>query len=42
MGGFLSTYVTPMAAVYLFWYLGQMLLSTNNNWPAVECNLRRA
>ena len=29
-------------AVSLFRYLGKMLSSTADDWPAVECNLRKA
>ena len=42
MGKLLSAYGTPLTAVSLFRYLGQMLSSTDNNCPAVEWNLRRA
>ena len=41
MGRVFLAYVTLLTAVYLFWYMGLMLLSTNNDWPMVEQNLRR-
>ena len=41
IGRVFSAYGTPLAAVYSFRHLGQMLSSTDNNWPAVERNLRR-
>ena len=42
MGRVLLAYGTPLTAIYLFWYLGQTLSSTDNNWPEVERNLRGA
>ena len=42
MGQVLSEYRTPLTAVSSFRYLGRALLSTDNNWPAVEWNLWRA
>ena len=38
----LSAYGTPLTEVSLFHYLVQTLSSTNDNWLAVEQNLRRA
>ena len=35
-------YGTPLTAVYLFWYLGRTLSPTDDDWPAVKQNLRRA
>ena len=40
-GGFL-VYGTLLIAVPYFKYLGRILLSSNNNWPALEQNLRRS
>ena len=37
-----SVHGTPMPAVSLFCYLGRTLLSSRDDWPAVERNLRRA
>ena len=34
-------YGTPLMAVSLFQYFGITLSSTNDDWPAVEQNLRR-
>ena len=42
MGRFFSAYGTPLREVYLLRYLGQTLLSLENNWPVVEQNLRGA
>ena len=37
-----SEYVTPLMAVTLFKYLGGTLLSSDNDWTAVEQNLESA
>ena len=42
MGRVFLEYGTPLTLVSLFQYLGLTLLSSNNNWPVVERNLRRA
>ena len=42
MGRVFFTYGTPLVAVILFKYLGQNLSSSNEDWPEVEYNLRRA
>ena len=42
MGRVFLSYGTLLAAVSLFWYLGRMLSSSNDNWTAVEQNLQRA
>ena len=41
MGRVFLAYRTPLMTVSLFRCLGQTLLSSDNNWPAVEQNLRR-
>ena len=41
MGRVFLAYRTPLTTVSLFRCLGQTLLSSDNNWPAVEQNLRR-
>ena len=41
MGRLFLEYFTPLTAVFSFQYLGKTLLSTNDNWPAVERNLWR-
>ena len=35
-------YGTPLTAIPLFKYLGQTLVSSDNDWTAAEHNLRRA
>ena len=42
MGSVLSAYGTTMTAVTSFKYLGRIMLTTKNNWPEVDQNLRRA
>ena len=42
MGIVFSEYGTSLMAVPFFNYLGRTLLSSDNDWPAVEQNLRRA
>ena len=42
MGRVLLTYGALLTAVPSFNYLGQTLSSSDNNWPEVEQNLRRA
>ena len=42
MGRLLSAYGTPLTAVTLFRYFGRTLSSSEDDWPAVEQNLRRA
>ena len=42
IGRVLLAYGTPLMAVYLFRYLGQMLLSSDDDYPAVGWNIRRA
>ena len=37
-----SAYGTLLTEVSLFWYLGRTLSSTDEDWPTVEWNLRRA
>ena len=41
MGGVFLVYGPPLMAVSLFKYFGITLSSTNDDWPAVEQNLRR-
>ena len=41
MGRVLSAYGKQLTKVPSFEYLGRMLLSTNNDWPEMEQNLRR-
>ena len=40
MGRVFSEYGTPLTEVPSLKYLGRILSSTDNNWPAVEKNLR--
>ena len=42
IGRFFPEYGTPLMAVSLFCYLGQTLSSSNDDWPVVERNIRRA
>ena len=42
MGRVFSEYGTPLTTVPFFKYLGRILSSSDNNWPAVEQNLLRA
>ena len=42
MGRVFSAYGTPLTVVFSFRYLGRILSSIDNNWPAVEQNLRMA
>ena len=42
VGRVFLAYATPITEVPFFNYLGRILLSSNNNWPAVEQNLRIA
>ena len=42
MGRVFLEYVILLTAVYCFSYMGQMLLSSEDDWPAVERNLWRA
>ena len=42
MGQVLSAYGTLLTTVSSFRYLGQTLSSTDDDWPAMERNLRRA
>ena len=42
MGRVFSEYGAPMTEVLLFKYLGRTLSSSDNYWPAVEQNLRKA
>ena len=42
MGRVLSAYGTPLMSVPLFKYLGRMLSSSSDDWPAVEQILRQA
>ena len=41
MGGVFLVYGIPLMAVSLFRYFGITLSYTNDDWPAVEQNLRR-
>ena len=41
MGRVVLVYWTPLTVVSLLWYLGQTLLSTDNDWLDVERNLLR-
>ena len=42
MGRVFLAYGTLLTGVYLFWYLVQTLLSSDNYWPEVEQNLWKA
>ena len=42
MGRVFSAYGVTLTAVPSFKYLERILLSTNDNWPAVEPNLQRS
>ena len=42
MGRVLLAYGTQVTAVSSLWYLGKMLLSSDNDWTAVERKLWRA
>ena len=42
MGRILSEYRTPLTAVSSFRFLGRTLSSTDDDWPEVEQNFRRA
>ena len=35
-------YGQPMEAVTEFWYLGRLLTATDDNWPAVAGNIKKA
>ena len=35
-------YGQPMEAVSEFWYLGRLLTATDDDWPAVERNIKKA
>ena len=41
MGKVFSAYGTPLTVVILFKYLGRNLLSSKDDWPVAEQNLRR-
>ena len=40
--GAFHAYGQPMEAVLEFWYLGQILTVTDENWPAVAGNIKKA